>query len=407
MERKRFFVCHSGRRAYKTETWKRRIVKAASSANHGMPFFAANPTAEQARGIWWEDLKALTFAYAHSKPPNETRMEIYPDQGSMIKVIGLNEPARFEGRMWAGGVIDEIDNCKPGFWELHARPALDSEYPDGYKPWCALVGVPEENGFLSSLVRKNKGKPDWGVYCWESAEVLAPDVIANAMSELSRRQFDQEYRGIFVPSVGKIYSDYGEKNVCKETIQPHEQIIWTHDQNYTPMSSAIIVKRDGCYYVVGEIVLESAVARQSALEFVERYRNHKNKNVLIYGDPYGKIGEKHGHQSDYSEIENVLLNNGWTFENRVQMSHPAIKDRQNSLRGLICNTYGERRFFVNKELAPITHNGLDTVKTKNGSTFQEDDKNPDHHITTAVGYWADVEHSANGFAEFESLQSFY
>lgn len=74
------------------------------------------------------------------------------------------------------------------------------------------------------------------------------------------------------------------------------------------------------------------------------------------------------------------------------MSHPAISDSQNSLRALICNGQGERRFFVNKEKAPWTNEGLSTVGTKGGSAFQEDDTNEYHHITTAVRYWAFVEH---------------
>lgn len=30
----------------------------------------------------------------------------------------------------------------------------------------------------------------------------------------------------------------------------------------------------------------------------------------IYGDPAGKAGEKHGHASDYTDIEGVLKANG-------------------------------------------------------------------------------------------------
>jgi hypothetical protein len=56
-------------------------------------------------------------------------------------------------------------------------------------------------------------------------------------------------------------------------------------------------------FLLEEIILTSAVSRESALEFVDRYKEHKNRHVLIYGDPSGRAGEKHGHASDYTEIE--------------------------------------------------------------------------------------------------------
>jgi hypothetical protein len=163
-----------------------------------------------------------------------------------------------------------------------------------------------------------------------------------------------------------------------------------HDQNYTPLSSAIAVVRNGIPYIVSEIVLESAVSRQSAEEFVERFKNHKNKTVYIYGDPSGRSGEKHGHKSDYTEIEAVLRREKWTFERRVRPAHPSIRDRQNAVRAKILNALGETTLFVNPQTAPWSHKGLATVQLQEGSTFQEDQKNQYQHITTAIGYFVDV-----------------
>lgn len=85
-----------------------------------------------------------------------------------------------------------------------------------------------------------------------------------------------------------------------------------HDQNFTPLSSAIGVRRNNGQdlYLLDEIVLTSAVSKQSALEFVDKFKAHQNKHVLIYGDPAGQAGEKHGHASDYTDIEGVLKAHG-------------------------------------------------------------------------------------------------
>jgi hypothetical protein len=142
-------------------------------------------------------------------------------------------------------------------------------------------------------------------------------------------------------------------------------------------------------YFVDEIVLESAVSRQSAEEFCERYKDHQNKMVYVYGDPAGRAGEKHGHKSDYTEIEDVLRMNQWRFERRVRPKHPAIKDRQNSVRAKIKNAKGEISLYVNPHKAKWCNKGLETVQIKEGSTFQEDQTNQYQHITTAIGYFAD------------------
>src|SRR5690606_28746052 len=139
----------------------------------------------------------------------------------------------------------------------------------------------------------------------------------------------------------------------RERIQPHEQLLWMHDQNYTPLSSAVGVRRgkDGNdLYLLDEIVLTSAVSRQSALEFVEKFQSHKNKHVHIYGDPTGTAGGTHSPASDYTAIEGVLKADGWTYTRKVRPARPAIKDRQNAVRAKICTADGPRSLFVN----PVT-----------------------------------------------------
>lgn len=84
--------------------------------------------------------------------------------------------------------------------------------------------------------------------------------------------------------IGRIYEDYSKANITNAVIEPHEQLMWMHDQNFTPLSSAIGVRRNEGkdLYLLDEIVLISAVSKQSAAEFVDKFKEHKNKHVLIY-----------------------------------------------------------------------------------------------------------------------------
>jgi hypothetical protein len=208
---------------------------------------------------------------------------------------------------------------------------------------------------------------------------------------MSERQFKQEWEASFETAGGRIYEDYGQHNYTEETIQSHELLHWMHDQNFTPLSSSVgVIRNDGKdLYLLDEIVLISAVSRQSALEFVEKFKDHKNKTVHIYGDPSGKAGEKHGHPSDYNDIEGVLKSNGWTYVRKVKEAHPAIKDRQNAVRAKIKTADGKVSLYVNPKTAPWSHKGLATVQLQKVSTFQEDQTNQSQLRTTAIGYCID------------------
>jgi hypothetical protein len=388
----RFPLVPAGRRSGKTERFKRFLVKQAVRVP-GL-YFAAAPTHDQAKKIFWEDLKAFSLSAAHMRRPSESERIIYFDNGSEIHVIGLDKPQRIEGAPWKGGGIDEFADIKEGAWESNILPALNTVNPQDpdYRAFCWLLGVPEGLNHYYDLCERaeNGDDPNFKVFHWKSAEILPPDVIEAAKRAMSPRQFRQEFEASFETASGRIYEDYGKDNHTDAVIEPHERLCWYHDFNYTPLSSGIGVIRDKAVYCLEEIILTSAVARQSALEFVDRYKGHKNRKVAIYGDPSGRAGEKHGHASDYTEIEAVLRDHGWTFERRVKPSTESIKDGQNAVRAKIRNAADEISLYVNPRTAPWTHKSLATGQLKQGSTFLEEDSDY-QHIGTAVRYWLDYE----------------
>ena len=386
----RFPVVPAGRRSGKTERAKRFLAKQALK-NPNEKYFAAAPTYQQAKKIWWDDLKALTFSCLHPRKPSETELKIYLPNGTEIHVIGLDKPERIEGINWTGGIIDEIADIKEEAMEANIMPALntvDPRRPD-YRAWCWFIGVPDGLNHYYRLAQyaQTANDPDYAYFHWKSEEILPPDVIESAKRTMSKQQYNQEYCASFETATGRIYEDYGKHNWVDDRILPHEELHWSHDQNFTPLSSCISVIRDGNkMFILDEIVLLSAVSKQSAIEFIAKFKDHQNKKVYIYGDPAGRAGEKHGHASDYDDIENELRAAGWKFQRRVAASHPAIKDRQNAVRAKILAASGDVSLYVNPKTAPWSHEGLATVQLQAGSAFQEDQKNKYQHITTAIGY---------------------
>lgn len=389
----RFPLVPAGRRSGKTERFKRFLVKRANKVVG--QYFAAAPTNPQAKKIFWQDLLDLSLSCTHTKQPNISEQIIYMNNGSELHVFGLDKPQRIEGIPWLGGGIDEVADTKEGGWESNIYPALNTVNPmrPDYQAFCWLLGVPDGLNHYYDLCEKAKTgvNDEYEVFHWTTAEIF-PEMAERAKKMMSEKQYNQEFRASFETAGGRIYENYGAHNDTRETIQPHEQLMWMHDQNYTPLSSAIGVRRDkNKLFLLDEIVLESAISKQSAIEFIDKYKDHKNKHVLIYGDPAGKAGEKHGHASDYTDIEDVLKTNGWTYTRKVKAAHPSIKDRQNAVRTKLETASGEVTLFVNPITAPWCHKGLATVQLQEGSTFQEDQKNKYQHITTAIGYCVDYE----------------
>jgi len=388
----RFKVVPAGRRSGKTERVKRMVVKACMKTRGD--YFLGAPTRDQVKRIFWNDVKQLSFTSILPIRPSESELRIIYPNGSTLTLVGLDQPQRMEGTCWTGGAIDEIADVKETAWAENISPALDTfnpERPD-YRAWCILLGVPDGMNHYYDMAQyaETANDPDWKLYTWPSADILPPDVIDAARRRMSLRQFRQEYEATFENSTGRIYEDYDKNNSTDARLAKHEQICWFHDFNFTPLSSGIGVVRDNHVYLLEEIVLTSAIAQQSALEFVDRYKHHENKSVRLYGDPSGKQGEKHGHESDYTNIERVLRDHGWSVHRRVQNSTRSIKDGQNAVRALIANANGERRLFVNPATAPYMHKSLATGTLKKGSTFLEEDSEY-QHIGTAIRYFIDTE----------------
>lgn len=389
-EDKRFKVVPAGRRSGKTERAKRYIVKQAMS-HPGEAYFIAAPTRDQVKKIYWDDIK-LMVPSSFCDTPKETDLIINLHNGSYIQLIGLDKPARIEGIFWSGGIIDEIADIKAKAWPEHIRPALDTYNPSrpDYKAWCWLIGVPDGlNHYYDMAMYAESGQdPEWGYYHWRSSEVLPEDRIESAKRTMSAKQFAQEYEASFETATGRVYEDYGKYNHTNKAYDDSRPIIWCHDFNYTPLSSCMIQEYGDDSFVVDEIILESAVAENAALEFVHRYGDAKIKKVYLYGDAAGRAGEKHGQNSSWTMIKDVLRAHGWSIVDRVPRGNGPIVDGQNTLRARICNAAGERHFFVNPKCT-YSDKGLATTQLKNGSSFQEADSDY-QHITTAMRYYTAI-----------------
>lgn len=202
----RFNIVPAGRRSGKTELAKRKLVTAALRGTKfdNPRFFAAAPTRDQAKRIYWADLKALVSPDLKDGRPSESDLVIPLINGSEIYVVGMDKPERIEGQPWDGGILDEYGNMKEKAWPENIRPALSDRHG-----WCDFIGVPEGRNHYFDLTEKARedfallgAQSPWAVFEWPSADILDPAEIEAARRDLHPSVFDQEYGGKFVDFSG-------------------------------------------------------------------------------------------------------------------------------------------------------------------------------------------------------------
>ena len=133
----RFNTLACGRRSGKTELiGKRRLIyRALRGSRYPTPrYFVAAPTRDQAKRIYWSDLKAMIHPSWRKGDPSETELVIRLHNGAEIHVVGMDKPERVEGVGWDGCVLDEYANMKPGAWQENIRPSLSDR-----SGWCDFI----------------------------------------------------------------------------------------------------------------------------------------------------------------------------------------------------------------------------------------------------------------------------
>ena len=62
--------------------------------------------------------------------------------------------------------------------------------------------------------------------------------------------------------------------------------------------------------------------KQLAIDFCEKYKNHRYKKVFVFGDKSGKREDAGMKRNYYDIIFDILRKNGWTVTSRVMNSYP-------------------------------------------------------------------------------------
>ena len=412
----RFNVVPAGRRSGKTEICgKRKMMLKALKGGQWPDWrgFAAAPTRDQARRIFWEDLKKLVPPVLQAKTPSESRLTIHLVNGSEIHVLGMDKPERIEGPPWDHGVLDEYANMKKKTWTQHVRPALSDRLGS-----CDFIGVPEGRNHYYDLYRDaqaeaihalKKGRtPEWDAFHWISADILPVTEIEAARRDLDDLSYQQEYEASFVNFSGRAYYPFLEQTHCVPlTYKKKNDLIFCFDFNVAPGTAVVIQEqympsrgRGSKLWgsgVIGEVYIpQNSNTLLVCEKLIDDWGKHEGR-IFCYGDATGGAGgSAKVLGSDWQLIKEKLWSH-YGIERvffKVPNHNPRERDRVNSVNSRLSNMYGEIRMMVDPSKAPRVVRDFEGVALlEGGAGVIDKKKNPElSHLTDGIGYYVWIEY---------------
>lgn len=405
----RFNVVPAGRRSGKTERAKRKLAYRALDTsmlrhNFAPRFFAAAPTRDQAKRIFWDDLKALTKPF-WAKEPLEGELAIHLVNEAMIAVIGLDKPQRIEGQPWDGGVVDEIADVKEDAWPKNIRPALSDR-----AGWCDLIGVPEGRNHYYDLYEAaraemaSKGRASaWGAFSWPSSAVLPAHEIEAARRDLDDQSFRQEYEASFINFQGRAYYNFTDANKSlpvRKLYNPDLPLIICLDFNVSPGVAAVCQELPittlgiaSATCVIGEVwIPENSNTEIVVRRLINDWAAIHRGTVEVYGDATGGARRTSGLQGSDWDIVRRDLRQGFGSHRTsfyIPSANPSERSRVNAVNARTQTADKAVKLFVDPSHAPHVvkdFEGVQVVKGGSGEIDKQRNKSLTH-ISDALGYY--------------------
>ncbi|NCC41899.1 MAG: hypothetical protein EOM21_21315 [Gammaproteobacteria bacterium] len=293
--------------------------------------------------------------------------------------------------------VDEARECKDfaGLWDVLMGRVLST----GGKG--IVTSSPNSYDDMHKIFIEEK-KKDYGTIRFSTYANTSIDssLIDDLASKYDEKFAKQELYGELVVFEGAVYYTFnrhqnaGDLAFKLANYNPNQPICLCCDFNVNPLAWVVAqissVGSLKTINVIDEIYLKNATTLEGCNEFKTRYPNHK-AGIYLYGDATGKQRSTQSNVSNYQIIENELGRYG--IKNLVPRSNPSERDRVNAVNGMICNSKGFRRVYVNPKCKHLTRD-LEQVSYKDGTTSIDKTRSLElTHISDAFGYMVESEFS--------------
>lgn len=369
----RFKVISAGRRFGKTFFALIVAIMKAGSKPHLNIWYIA-PTYRQAKQLAWKMLKTLiprwTIAHIH-----ETELSIELKNGSTISLKGADKPDSLRGCGLHFIVFDEAADIKPDTWFVVIRPALADTSGD-----ALFIGTPKGFNWFYDLFLYGQASPGWAVFQYTTAEGgnVSPEELELARSEMSEKEFAQEFLASFQNLMGTVYSNFDRNlNVSSEIEDIGSEVLIGMDFNVNPMSAVVGCRVTNQLHIFDEIELSNSNTEEMAQEIKRRY---PGRTIIIYPDPSGKSRKT---SSPVGETDFAILRK-YNYRVISPKKAPLVVDRVNEVQAMLCNAKGDRRLYIHPRCKRL-------IKCMEGLIYKENsgliDKSMNlDHLPDGLGY---------------------
>lgn len=396
----RFCALIAGIRAGKTYAGAREATKQAWNATGRGVYGIIAPTFNMLDRTTWMEFKDAARPLIASE--NDSKKIITLKNGRRVHGHSAERPDRIRNETFVGFWGDEMREAKNfrQLWDVLLGRVLSTN-GKGF-----ITTSPNSYDDIHDIFIAQKRK-DYGVVRFPTyANVsLSREGIDQLVGMYDSKFAQQEIQGEFVLFEGSVYYAFNrEKNAGDLAFKiaqydPNKPIWLACDFNINPMAWVImqsgINSESGLkeVYAIDEIYIKNCNTMEACSEFKLRYPNH-NSGVVLYGDATGSARHTDSNVTNWKIIQTEL--DAYGITRRVPTRNPAERDRINAVNGLICNSKGNIRTWVNPNKCKNLIRDFEQVCFKDGST--QIDKTKDFsltHLSDAFGYMADVEFSLN------------
>ena len=388
---KQFKVIAAGRRSFKTERFLKRefVYRAVTDSN--MNIMLGAPTRPQAKLIFWQDVIDLSPKWAMDGRPNKTELSIEYKSGCKLHVVGLKEYQRVEGVIWHKVGITEMQHTDPALFSQTLQPILNDTGGEG-----TFEGRPLGKNHFYDYFLKAKTDPDrWDSFTWKSSDILTPEQIRSAKSDLAIEDYEREYDASFDTGGQRVYYAYSAKNNEKWIYKQEYPVIVTCDFNATekPMSWTVGQRVGNITYWMKSLSFKytnTATMNERLDDYLKAFGNYPVK-IIFYGDYAGNKNTSNSSYSDWDLITKYFSSKA-SIEKRIKPCL-SVRDRNASTNAQLCNANNERRQFVDPDnCKPLIKDWEYVQRKENGIDL--DGSNPDlTHNSDSVDYYNDYEFS--------------
>jgi hypothetical protein len=385
------------------------ILRALLNTRPNARFVLGAPTNQQAKDIFWPDLKAAIPGCLVKRISNsELTMKLVT--GATIKIAGMDVPARIEGPYLDGILITEFGNCRPTMWHEHVRASLSTR---GRLGWAIVEGTPEGRNHYYDLKLRAETDPAWGIYHWNSSDVIDPDEVEAARHSMDEQTFRQEYEGDFVTWDGQAYYSFGEHNIrAGLPYNEFKPLIFCFDFNVSPGVAIVaqehLIDNDLRTCVIGEVYKrQNSNTPYVCQRLIDDWHNHRGP-VIAYGDATGgSKGTAKIAGTDWDQIAKIMEHTfGERFELNVPKANPSERGRVSAMNSRFRTFDNTVWMYIDPEKAPnLVTDCESTTCNPDGSLDKKKDKGRWTHPSDALGYYVAKEHPVyeHEYVEVEDL----